>query len=312
MSNQNQARAILYGLALGDALGWPIQFLNMRKITVIYGEKGIQQPPDPALFTDDTQMTLAITQALIEAGESDTDVFMQAVTRHLIAWFTGLTPENDRASGYTVGEVVRTLQSGVHWQESGDPHAKGCGSVNRVATIGYLFQHDPARLKEVALASGQITHAHPTAQAATVAAAYMIKLALDGVSPENYPRMVLEFVDGMSDELHDAILRVGHVTQWPDELAALEHIGNGWIAEETVALALYCTMRAPEDYTLAVQRAVNHKGASDSVGCITGGVMAALLGLESIPRSWIDRLDRKDEITTLADQLAAKKDALYG
>jgi hypothetical protein len=56
MNDEQQACAILYGLALGDALGWPIEFLKMNKIGIIYGESGIKEPPNPAAFTDETQI----------------------------------------------------------------------------------------------------------------------------------------------------------------------------------------------------------------------------------------------------------------
>ena len=51
----NAGRSMMTGLALGDALGWPTEFKNMRDIRSLFGERGIQEPPDPAIITDDTQ-----------------------------------------------------------------------------------------------------------------------------------------------------------------------------------------------------------------------------------------------------------------
>ncbi|HEC23452.1 MAG TPA: ADP-ribosylglycohydrolase family protein [Chloroflexi bacterium] len=310
MSEQQPIQAILLGLALGDALGWPIEFLSLQKIHTIYGPDGIQQPPDPALVTDDTQMTIAIGEALVEAGEADLDTLMEAVTRRLIAWSN--SPENDRAPGHTVTEAIRTLEAGSSWRESGNAIAEGCGSAIRVAPIGYLNQHDPERLREVAHAVGLITHAHPSAQAAAIAAAYLVKLALDGVPPDEYLPRTLEFTTGISDEFRDTMLRIEHVSQWADELAAIMYIGNGWVGRETVAMAVYCAMRYPDDYPGAVRRAVNIPGDSDSVGCITGGLVAARLGLDAIPADWIARLEHRDTLTDLAERLADKKRSLYG
>ena len=59
-----EAEAILFGLALGDALGAPTEFLKLPEIKQQYGARGIQEPPDPALYTDDTQMTLASDRRL--------------------------------------------------------------------------------------------------------------------------------------------------------------------------------------------------------------------------------------------------------
>lgn len=307
MGEREKARAVIYGLALGDALGWPIEFLSMQKISVIYGNEGIQIPPDPALVTDDTQTTLAIAEALIEAGDSDIDTLMAAVTRRLITWSN--SPENDRAPGHTVTEAIRTLEAGVPWRESGG-QAKGNGSAIRVATIGYLYQHDPARLREVAHSTGVATHKNPTSDAAAIAAAYLIKLALDGVQPDEYVERTLDFTRGLSDEFDEVMARVGHVIEWTDEPAAITHIGSGWFGEEAVAMAVYCAIRHCDDYLRAVRRAVNIPGDSDSVGCITGGIVAAQLGLNAIPPEWISRLEHLDYLTDVADRLAAKKESL--
>lgn len=308
MSDQERARAILYGLALGDALGWPIEFLSMRKITTIYGADGVREPPEPALVSDETQTSLAIAEALIEAGEADIDTLMKAVTQRLIDWSN--SPENTRSAGHTVTESVRMLEAGVSWRESGTMHTKGNGATIRVAPIGYLYQHNPKRLKEVALVTGVATHAHPADQAATAAAAYLVKLALDGIPPDQYINHVLDFVEGMSEDFQDAMLRIGHVIEWTDEEAALKHIGSGWIGEEAVAMATYCVVRYADDFAKAVCRAVNIPGDSDSVGSIAGGVAAARSGPEGIPQEWVSRLEHLDRLTDVADRLAAKKASL--
>jgi ADP-ribosylglycohydrolase len=302
MGNQEKAQAIVYGLALGDALGWPIEFLNMQKINIIYGAEGIQTPPRPALYTDDTQTTLVIAEAIIEAGRGDIESLMSALSRRLIEWSN--SPENDRAPGHTVTEAVRTLEAGVPWREAGSL-TKGNGSAIRVAPIGFAYQADPDKLREVAHATGIATHAHPASDAAAIAAAYLIKLALDGVPPEEYIRQTLAFTDGLSSEFDDALLRIGHVQEWTDEYAAITQLGSGWIGEEAVAMAVYCAIRHQDDFAGALRRAVNIPGDSDSVGCITGGLVAARVGLDGIPNDWIAQLEHLDYLTDVANRLAA-------
>src|SRR5574341_149768 len=146
--------------------------------------------------------------------------------------------------------------------------------------------------------------------AAAIAAAYLVKLALDEVPPSEYVRRTLQFVDGISQDFHDAMLRVGHVVEWTDQQAALAHIGNGWIGEEAVSMATYCAIRHADDYVSAVRRAANIPGDSDSVACITGGLVAARLGLGAVPRAWFERLERLDYLNEVAARLAAKKASL--
>jgi ADP-ribosylglycohydrolase len=297
-----KAQAMLLGLALGDALGWPTEFMNLRAIKQLYGPQGIDEPPDPARYTDDTQMTVALAEGLLDAGPgAPLDVLMEAIGGRFLAWKD--SPENNRAPGGTVMWALGHYENGTHWRESGKLDSKGCGSAMRVAPIGYLYRQDESRLREVAEASSLITHRHPAAVAASIAGAYLAGLALEEVPPGEYLRRVMLFCDGVSEDFDAAILRVGHVLGWVDEEAALRHIGEGWIGEEAIALALYCVLRYPDDYVACVRRAANTDGDSDSIASIAGGIMGARLGLDAIPADWIDRCENRDYLFALGQRL---------
>ncbi|MFC1882315.1 ADP-ribosylglycohydrolase family protein [Thermodesulfobacteriota bacterium] len=170
-SQVDKARGIIYGLAIGDALGYPTEFMSLSRIKEKYGSSGIQDlTKTPAFFTDDTQMSIAIAEALIKAGDRDIEVLMAAVKDEFIKWYH--SPENNRAPGKACLSGVANLEHGKHWSKSGVPNSKGCGSAMRVATIGYFYQNDPVKLKEVAHATGICTHGHPTGDAACIGAAY--------------------------------------------------------------------------------------------------------------------------------------------
>lgn len=312
--SEQQAQAILFGLALGDALGYPTEFMRLYDVKDIpgiktrFGEAGIQEPLNPALFSDDTQMTIALANGLLDAGlAADIDTQMNAIGKRFIEW--AHSPDNNRAPGITSMSGIRRYESGLPWRESGVASSKGCGSAMRVAAIGYLYQNDETRLREVAHSSGIITHGHPAAQAASLAGAYLVKLALDGVPPEHYLSRVMAFTDGISDEFDRTILKVGHVLAWGSEEQALKHLGEGWTGDEAIALALYCVLKYPDDYVAAVQRGANSDGDSDSIACIAGGIMGARLGLEAIPAAWRRRCERRDEIIELAQRMAKAKEA---
>jgi ADP-ribosylglycohydrolase len=308
--DRDRARGLIYGLALGDALGWPVEFMQLPEILSKFGRGGISEPPDPALYTDDTQMSAAVAEALIEAGQRDLDVLMGAVARNFIGWKRDpITPS--RAPGATSIRGVNALERGAPWREAGVKNSKGCGACMRVAPVGYLYQGDTGRLQSVARAQGTLTHRHPTADAACIGAAYLVKLALDNVDPAEYPGRLLSFAGGHAQEFDDAIRRVEPALDWPDAEAALHSIGptrgGGWIAEEAVAMALYCVMRYPADYAAAVCLAANISGDSDSVAAIAGGILGARLGTRAIPPDWVARLENREYLTDLADRLAGKK-----
>ncbi len=310
LSERERAQALLLGVALGDALGWPVEFLDRPSILVKYGRPGILAPPDPALYTDDTQMSIAVAEALVEAGHRDLDVLMGSMARHFIGWKRDPSTPG-RAPGATSIRGVNALERGAPWREAGVKDSKGCGSCMRVAPVGYFYQHDPGRLQNIARAQGVLTHRHPTADAACIGGAYLVKLALDGVDPREYPERLLKFGYGISAEFDAAIARVPAVLDWPDEEAALNHVGptrgGGWVAEEAIAMALYCVMRYPSDYVGCVRVAANITGDSDSVASIAGGIVAARLGCSVLPADWLARLENRDGLIALANRLADKK-----
>lgn len=301
-----EAEAVLYGMGVGDALAAPVEFTSLASIRSRYGRQGIQDlPACNARYTDDTQMALYLARALVDAGEQDTEGVMQAVTRQFVSWADDPTTFS-RAPGGTCLSGVRALRAGRHWTKSG-VYSRGCGSAMRVPPVGYLYQHDPQRLREVASATGIATHSDPAADAATVGMAYLVKLALDGEPPATWPARVLEFAGDISPIFNRAIERVQECIDWPNEDRALEHLGRGWVGDEAVALALYCVMRYPDDYPAAVRRAANTEGDSDSIACLAGALSAARLGVEAIPKDWRERLEDSGWIGAAAQHLAAKK-----
>jgi ADP-ribosylglycohydrolase len=298
-----QVLGMMYGLALGDALGAPVEFWDLKGIRERYGPDGIQELPEPALFTDDTQMTLAVAEALIAAGHQDLGAIMAALRERFIAWLR--SPENNRSPGGACLYGARQLEAGVPWWKSGKPNSKGCGAAMRVAPIGYLYQHDLPKLRRVAAASALATHHHPGAQLGAVAAAFLVKLALDHLPPEEMlPALELE-THGHVQEFDQALGRLEESLDMTSPDEALAHIGEGWVVEEAVTMALYCFMQSPEDFLATIRRGANIQGDSDSIACIAGGFSGAYLGLRAIPPAWVERLEKADYLGDVARRLAA-------
>jgi ADP-ribosylglycohydrolase len=303
----DRGTAVLLGAAMGDAMGWPVEFRSLAEIKAQYGPSGIVELPDPALITDDTQMTMALAEGLIEAGTgADLDLQMNAIGQRFVAWLDLQDdPRYSRAPGVASMKGSAQFKRGVPWRECGGLDAKGCGAAMRVAPIGFLYQHDPERLKEVAAASAMITHRHPTAIASAVGAACAVKFALDGIEMGQLLHEVSVFTQGISDEFSDTLLRVGHAGGWTDEEAAMRHLGAGWVGDQAVALALYCVLRYPTDFAACIRRGANLTGDSDSVASIAGGILAASLGISALPEAWVARLEVRDELLDLGSRLEA-------
>ena len=83
----------------------------------------------------------------------------------------------------------------------------------------------------------------------------------------------------------------------------IHELGEGWVAEEAFAIALYCSLRYQNDFSKAIIAAVNHKGDSDSTGAIAGNIAGAFAGYEQMEDKWKQNLELKKVILELADNL---------
>ena len=87
------------------------------------------------------------------------------------------------------------------------------------------------------------------------------------------------------------------------DLEAIHLLGEGWVAEETLAIAIFCALRHSEDFDAALIAAVNHNGDSDSTGAVAGNILGTYLGYERIPEKYKNDLELRDTILQIADDL---------
>lgn len=308
-TEKDRAKGILYGLAIGDALGGPVEFMRLDQIRQTYGPGGLRDfAEETGKFTDDTEMSLAVAYSLIEAGGSDLETFMGSVRSHFIEWRK--SPQDRRAPGATCLQGVHKMEEGVHWNQSGVRASKGCGSAMRTAPIGYFYSQDPVRLLQFAYAAGYCTHPNPVAVAACQTAAYCVCLILNGTEPLELPDRTLAILGNLSPEFNECLKKVKQCLNWPKEEEALISLGEkhgNWTAEEVVSSALYCYLKYPKDYKSCVLRAANTGGDSDSVACIAGSLSGAALGLKGIPSDWVRRVEKSAHLAETAERLAEKK-----
>lgn len=300
-----KAMGIMYGLAIGDALGKPTEFISREEIKRRFGKDGIQELPDPALFTDDTQMAIAIAEALTKTQSFYIEDFMKELKVEFVTWLN--SPENNRGPGRTCLTGCRNLELGLSWQESGVKGSMGCGTAMRVAPIAFVLQHDSALLENIAHASGICTHGHRGADAACLGTAWLVKLALENHPLNEFIPAVLDFTKDISPEFTECIEKIRECMEWEDEERALDYLGEGWIGPEATALALYCFLKYPNDYKRTIIRGANTNGDSDSIACIAGAISGAYLGIDGIPVEWVQSIEKKDYLYKLAIRMDNKQ-----
>jgi ADP-ribosylglycohydrolase len=207
-----------------------------------------------------------------------------------------------RAPGNT---CLSGLRSGNDW-----PHndSKGCGGVMRMAPAG-LMAADPWK---AGCEFAALTHGHPTGQLASGAMAVIVSVLAEGGTLDAALDVVESRLrgEGQAGEetlraLTSARGRAREDTA-PGETPSAESVellGGGWIAEEALAIAVYCALVAT-DFASGVLLAVNHGGDSDSTGAIAGNLLGTMLGDAAIPPHWLDELEGRDVITEVAEDLA--------
>lgn len=297
----------IVGLAVGDALGFPTEFMGLKEIRARWGDAGVTDFETcgrhrAGAYSDDTQMSLAVARALLTAGDRPLEGLMAEMGTEFVTWAE--SPDNNRAPGGTCMRACRLLASGAAWREAGRNDSKGCGTAMRSAPVGLYFHGDWPRLVEVASASSLITHGHPCATAGSVATAGLVSMALDGMEPADMVDSLCDLVAAISEEFVAAIRQVpGLLAHPPDE--ALRELGHGRVAEEAVADALYCFLRTPDDFAATVLAGANSDGDSDSIACIAGAISGAYNGANAIPMHWREQVENAAGLRAVAAQLLA-------
>jgi ADP-ribosylglycohydrolase len=323
-------RGCLLGGAIGDALGYPVEFLQHENILSRYGKDGIvdmeSSKKGTAEISDDTQMTLFTAEGILRAETRINEkeicdppsVVYFAYLRWLNTqgyskvkefdwiydgWLLDVKElHNRRAPGNSCLSALNSGKLGT----IGEPinNSKGCGGVMRVAPVGLFYSKEEAF--QTAAEFAALTHGHPSGYLSAGALAFIIASIINGEDIE--AAALNSLVELSKHKGHEECAQflqksidLSHSNLKP--LDAIAKLGEGWVGEEALAISVYCALRYRDDYKMALIAAVNHNGDSDSTGAITGNILGAYLGINSIPQDWIERVELKDEITQVADDL---------
>ena len=347
---RNRIRGCMIGGAIGDALGWPVEFKGEREIFNKYWPDWVESyalnASGEAEITDDTQMALFTANGLLFGetqkviGGSDKpprDYVALAYQDWLytqdegypadqrpgaISWLSHVRGlYHRRAPGIT---CLRALK-----QQSSNPgniadyiHAelndsKGCGGIMRIAPVGTMDWPDIKELDRESAQITAITHGHPLGYMPSAVLAHIINRIVYPANPTLSLRdIVLEARDTTSElfqgnpflpklcSIIDKAVDLAENSAESD-LENIHRLGEGWVAEETLGIALYCALKYQDDFSAGVIASVNHKGDSDSTGAVAGNILGAWVGYEAIEDKWKENLELKDVILEIADDLSS-------
>ncbi len=342
----SQIKGSMLGGAIGDALGYAVEFSSIDAIHAHYGDNGITRYQlnnnGNAEISDDTQMTLFTAVALIAAltrvrmrgiGGSTENYIWQF---GYIPWLkTQQYPNSNVAysrddnyypcwikhidSLYSRRAPGLTCLSAISGENKGSieipiNNSKGCGGVMRVAPFG-LIQNCYASATTIineGAKTAATTHGHPLGYIPAGMLSHLIwniinkkHDSLKKAVEESFVATREHFKDSEYISAFCELIITAHdlSSREDDDIAAIKQLGEGWVAEEALAIAIYCALKYSDNFEKAIIAAVNHSGDSDSTGAICGNIIGAYLGVNSIPEYYLEKLELRDIITEVSEDL---------
>ena len=289
--DQDRARGILLGLAVGNLLGLPVEGASRSTIERAYPD-GLSEI-DPRERDRPMDDDLAQAVDLAEALAHDPDP-SSGLAQRLVKWRSS----NGRGIGIMTSTVIDYLEVGLgvpgaaraFWRERGSPETQPNGALMRCAPVALRHALDPDGLTEHTAATCAVTHFAPGAQWSCILVNAAIAMLLRGRTPRRDDLILAASQDGAPAELIAWTLAI------PD---AIEQR----IAEERVSGHTYLCMQAAlwcldtdDGLEEALIRIVNAGGDTDTNGAVAGAVLGARYGASAIPQRWLDCIPERERI----------------
>lgn len=340
MKDIKKYQGCLLGGAIGDALGYAVEFIQDEQIFRKYGERGITEYDlvnGVAQISDDTQMTLYTANGLLLGTTRGMTRGIMGTYPSYIAlcykdwlktqgadefgfekpewsWLNNIPDMNhSRAPGRTC--ISYLMHNNLGTTTDRKNNSKGCGGVMRVAPIGLYFEGRRISSDEIDMIGAEaaaLTHGHELGFIPAAALVYIVNAVShsDSIGLED---AVIDSIRAMERLFPTAEHLPGFITLMDkavslskndiDDLENIRQLGEGWVAEETLAIAVYCALKYQSDFEQAIIASVNHGGDSDSTGAVTGNILGAHLGVDAIPEKFLTNLELRDVIVDMANDL---------
>lgn len=320
----------LLGGAVGDALGAPIEFMDIQSIRSEFGERGVTDYVEFAdhegEFTDDTQMTLFTAEGILRARHRAMikgigGALISVTHRSYLRWLHTQQLEANSSStktGWLIKQkdlfkrrepgntCLRALSSGMAGSiDKPINNSKGCGGVMRVAPVGLKFK-DSGRAFRIGCEMAALTHGHPSGYLSAGCFSSILTSLSQG---EQLTAAIDQSINLLKEwpQYEETLYAIEHAldlfSRKPCTPENIEELGGGWVGEEALAITLFCSLHYEQDFRSGVLTAVNHSGDSDSTGSMTGNLLGLINGENAIPQQWIDKLRHSSIVRQVAEDL---------
>lgn len=310
MSIEERIGGCLFGLAIGDALGVPVEFSERRslKLNPVIDMRGYgvwDQPP--GTWSDDSSLAFCLAECLCEGYD------LENIGKSFIKWrLNGYWGAHHKV--FDIGNTTRIsidrLISGEHPIYSGDEEVEsnGNGSLMRIVPASIYFHeltnHDLLdRVQEI---SG-ITHRHFRSVFSCFIFSKVVQQIIAGVDKiESYTNAIKEVNDFIRTQEFDQseIHFFNRILDGSLPKLKEDSIGSSGYVLHTLEASLWCFLNA-NSYESTVLKAVNLGGDTDTTACVAGALAGLYHGLDEIPSKWRSAVARHEDIRLLAIKFGA-------
>ncbi len=289
----DRCRGALLGLAVGDALGATVEFMEpgtFEPMTEILG--GGPHGLLPGEWTDDTSMALCLAESLIECGGFNAEDQLRRYVRwwrygHLSS--TGICLD----IGFTTRAALERFEASGQPSGLTSPDTAGNGSIMRLAPVPVFYANS---MDDAVMYAGQSSATTHAAEEAVDACRYMAAVIVRALLGSEKEEVLAPALIG---ELSDNVNRVSFGSFRifsPPQIR-----GSGYVVESLEA-ALWAFHNS-DDFAEGARMAVNLGDDADTTGAVYGQIAGAFYGQSGIPRHWVDMLSHRDLIIDFADRL---------
>ena len=297
----------LIGLAVGDALGVPVEFMDRHTyapVTKMQGYGTHNQPP--GTWSDDSSMAFCTAESLINGYD-----LIDMKGKFCEWYYDGFWTHNQKLPfdiGITTARVLLSIKMGNSQGVSGErsEFSNGNGSLMRILPVAFYTMGLPLEEKfRMVEEISAITHAHIRSQIACAIYVEMAQQLMVGKTPqEAYEAMKpVIMAHYFNEQNHEELAVFSRVLI--DDLSELEidEIKSSGYVIDTLEASIWCLLTT-DSFSDAVLKAVNLGEDTDTVGAVTGGLAGIHYGAEAIPQDWLQQLARYGDIVDLSMRLA--------
>lgn len=304
-----EIKSALFGLAVGDALGVPVEFnsrqtISKNPVTDMIGYGTYNLPA--GTWSDDSSMAFCLAEALTQ------DFDLKTIGQNFVKWYheNYWTPHGNVFDiGIATRQAISKLAQGENPELAGgfEESDNGNGSLMRILPLLFYIQDKPINERyEITKQVSSITHGHIRS---VIACFYYLEFAKQIFEGKDKFEIYKNLQTEVSNYLTNLAISPKEITLFDrllrNEIYKLEEdeIQSSGYVLHTLEASIWCLLTT-DNYKDAVLKAVNLGSDTDTTGAVTGGLAGLLYGLDNIPENWIQQIARYDDIENLAERLA--------